>query len=79
LVGERNVFSGSPVSFPTGTTTSPWAGKEVKVWPKNWETLFPIRKNLIFPDFQKKQDNKLIWIKKEKQGWKYEEDWPSGK
>jgi hypothetical protein len=47
-------------------TVSPQARKEVKVWLWDWKALFR-SENIFFPDFQRKQDKKVIWIR-DKQG-----------
>jgi hypothetical protein len=53
----------SPVLVPTGTTTSSQAGMEVRSDCKTKRLFSNQKKNPIFPDFMRKQDDKVIWIR----------------
>jgi hypothetical protein len=74
LVGERSTDSWVTYPSPNWDNLWPLGKKKVKLWLQD----FCLPENLILPNFQRKQDNRIIQIREEKgkKGW---EDLPSRK
>jgi hypothetical protein len=60
---KRGFMSPLPQS-PLGRPLFPWAGKEVMIWLWYSKAFFR-PENLIYPDFLRKQGNKVIRIRKD--------------